>query len=127
MHCASWRSSASQRPRLKGLEADGVDHRLPAREFVGHVFSGRVAGIRDGFESGIGQRLLEFRFCEGFSARLASQATGPKDPSVFQRLQIGDHIADLTRIELKLRHCRMACHEAFGQGFGEVLDRIFRM
>lgn len=46
---------------------------------------------------------------------------------MFQRLQIGDHVTDLPRIELKLRHCRMACHDAFGQGFGEILDRIFRV
>jgi hypothetical protein len=45
--------------------------------------------------------------------------------SVFQRLQIRDHITHLPGIELKLRHGRMARHNAFGQRLGEVLDRIF--
>ena len=58
-------------------------------------------------------------------AVLALSELAALHPLVFQRLQIRDHIPDLPRIELKLRHRRMARHDAFGQGLGEVLDRIF--
>ena len=57
--------------------------------------------------------------------RAPSNVIGSPGPSLFQRLQIGDHITDLSRIELKLRHSWMARHDALGQGLGEVLDRIF--
>ena len=43
--------------------------------------------------------------------------------SVFKRFQIGDHVADLTGIKLKLRHTRMARRDAFSQSLSKVLDR----
>ena len=50
---------------LKRLEPDRVDHRLPARVFLGHVL--RAPSRRkydDGLEAGIDQDLLELRFCQ---------------------------------------------------------------
>ena len=47
--------------------------------------------------------------------------------SVFKRLQIGDHVADLAGIKLKLWHAWMARRNAFSQSFGKVLDGILQV
>ena len=38
---------------------------------------------------------------------------------VFQRLQVGNHVADLPRIELELGHRGVAGDDALGEGFLE--------
>ena len=32
----------------------------------------------------------------------------------FESFEEGNHVSDLPRIETKLRHCRMACHDTLG-------------
>ena len=46
---------------------------------------------------------------------------------LFEGLQIGQQIVDLVRIELELRHGRMAGHDAFGESLGKGFDSIALM
>ncbi len=46
---------------------------------------------------------------------------------LFQRFKVSDHVADLARIELELRHRWMPGDDAFGERFLESFDRITLM
>src|SRR5438067_54595 len=42
----------------------------------------------------------------------------------FERFEVGDDVADLTGVEAKFRHGRVTGHDAFGQRFLQIVDRI---
>lgn len=82
------------------------------------------------------ERRLEYdvrRTCqreEAASADLGGKAGALAHPndrrvgSLFERLQIGDQVSNLTYLEPKLRHGRMRGHDTLGERLGEILDRI---
>src|SRR6185369_4309589 len=46
---------------------------------------------------------------------------------LLQRLQVGDHVIHLRRIEPELRHGRMAGDDPLDERFGKLLDRVAQM
>jgi len=47
-----------------------------------------------------------------------------KGRGLFKRLKIREEISDLRGIELKLRHGRMACHNALGERLLQIINRV---
>src|SRR4051794_40465669 len=87
--------------------------------------------VRAGPERSSGKRappaLRKIKPSRAFTQLPAPPAATPPERSAFERLEIGDDVADLPRIEPELRHGRMAGGDSLGQRFGEIFDRIALM
>src|SRR3954463_9496937 len=51
----------------------------------------------------------------------------PRGRGLFKRFKIREEISDLRGIKLKLRHGRMACHNAFGERLLQIINRVALM